>query len=65
MDLMKEERPKRIKNCAFRKRKRAECLWVAFTALRGEKPYHWVSSRYKFLYCLAEFSQETSLAMSR
>ena len=27
--------------------------------------YHWVSSRYSSLYCLAEFSQETSLSMSR
>ena len=27
--------------------------------------YHGVSSRYKSLYCLAEFSQETSFAMSR
>ena len=29
------------------------------------KAYHWVSSRYRSLYCLAEFSQETSLAISR
>lgn len=32
---------------------------------RGFSAYHWVSSRYKSLYCLAELPQETSLAMSR
>lgn len=32
---------------------------------RGFSAYHWVSSRYKSLYCLAELPQDTSFAISR